>query len=62
MLIVCRITGEASGKHVISTTQGDSMITYVQYSKTCVQEATSQYDEISDWQGKRLLSKNNIIN
>ena len=39
--------GEASGKHVISAMQGDSMITYVQQSKLCVQ-VNSQYNGISD--------------
>ena len=41
--------GQAGSKHVISAMQGDSMITYVQCSKMCYQEATSQYNGISDW-------------
>ena len=54
--------GETGGKHVISAMQGDSMITYIQYSKICLQRVTSQYDGISDWQNKPLLCKNDIIN
>ena len=61
-LIVYRIMGGAGSKCVISTTQGDSMINYVQHSKMCVQEATSQYDGISDWQDKTLLCKKNTFN
>ena len=57
-----RIMVKAGGKHIISTTQGDSRITYVQYSKMCIQEVTSQYDGISDWQDKTLLCKNDILN
>ena len=41
--------GEAGGKHVISAMQGDSMITYIQHSKMCIQEVTTQYNGISDW-------------
>ena len=54
--------GEAGGKRVISAMQGDSKITYVLHSKMYVQEVTSQYDGISDWQDKTLLCKNVIIN
>ena len=54
--------GEAGGKHVISATQGDSTITYIQYSKICAQEVTSQDNGISDWQDKTFLCKNNIFN
>ena len=41
--------GEASNKHVISTTQGDGMIAYFQPSKIYIQEAISQHNGISDW-------------
>ena len=41
--------GEAGGKHVISIMQGDSMITYIQHSKMCVQKVATQYNGISDW-------------
>ena len=41
--------GEAGGKHVISAMQGDSMITYIQHSKMCVQKVTTQYNGICDW-------------
>ena len=44
-----KTTGEAGSKCIISAMQGDGMITYVQHSKMCVQEVTSQYDGISDW-------------
>ena len=44
-----RIMGEAGGKCVISTMQGNSMITYIQHSKVCVQEVTTQYNGTSDW-------------
>ena len=57
-----RIMGEAGGKHVISAMQGDSTVAYVQHSKMCVQEITSQYDGISDGQDKTLLCKNYILN
>ena len=43
-----RIMSEAGSKHVISTMQGNSMVTYIQHSKMCIQEVTSQYDGISD--------------
>ena len=43
------ITGEAGSKREISTMQGDSIITYVQYRKMYVQEVTTQYNGISDW-------------
>ena len=39
---------EAGSKSVISVMQGDSTITYIQHSKICVQEVTSQYKGISD--------------
>ena len=48
MLFTYRIIGEAGGKHVISKMQGDSVVTYVQHSKMCVQEVTSQYNGISN--------------
>ena len=40
--------GEARGKHVIITKQGDSTITYIQHIKKCVQKFTPQYSRISD--------------
>ena len=43
------IMGEAGGKHVISAMQVDSMITYIQHSKLCIQEVTTQHNGISDW-------------
>ena len=43
-----RIISEAGGKHVISAMQGDSVITYIQHSKTYIQKFTSQYNGISD--------------
>ena len=43
------IMGEACSKCVFSALQGDSMITYIQHSKMCVQEVTTQYNGISDW-------------
>ena len=48
-LIINRIMGEAGSKHVISATQGDGTITYIHYSKMCVQEVTTQYNGIHDW-------------
>ena len=42
------ITGEAGGKHVISTMQGDSTIIYIQHSKMYVQKVTTQYNGSSD--------------
>ena len=44
-----RIMGEAGGKYVISTMQGDSTITYIQHGKMYIQEVTTQYNGISDW-------------
>ena len=44
-----RIINEADPRHIISTMQNDSTITYIQHSKICVQEVTSQYNKISDW-------------
>ena len=49
VLIIYKIAGEADGKHVINTTQGDSTITYIQHSKMCIQEVTTQYNGINDW-------------
>ena len=46
---------EVGGKHVISAMQGDSIITYIQDSKMCIQEVTTQYYGICDWQDKTLL-------
>ena len=40
---------EAGSKHVISAMQGDSTINYIQYSKMCIQEVTTQYNGTSDW-------------
>ena len=48
MLVMYRIIGEADSKYVISAMQGDSMITYVQHSKICIQEVITQYNGISD--------------
>ena len=48
-LIINRIMGEAGGKHVLSTMQDDSMITYIQQSKMCVQKNTTQYNGTRDW-------------
>ena len=48
-LIMYKIMGDAGSKHVISAIQGDDMITYIQHSKMCVQEITSQNNGISDW-------------
>ena len=44
-----RIIGETSSKRVISAMQDNSIITYIQRSKMCVQEVTTQYNGISDW-------------
>ena len=54
--------GGAGGKRVISTMQGDSMITYIHHSKMCVQEVTNQYNGICDWQDKMLLCEYYIFN
>ena len=35
--------GEAGSKHVISTTQGDGMVNYIQHSKIYVQKVIFQY-------------------
>ena len=43
------IMGEAGGKYIISAMQGDITITYIQHSIMCIQEVTTQYNEISDW-------------
>ena len=40
--------GEAGSKLLISATQGDGMITYIQHSKIYVQEVTSYYNGIVD--------------
>ena len=42
------IMGEAGGMYVISTMQGDTIITYIQYSNISVQEVTTQYNGISN--------------
>ena len=44
-----KITGEAGSKCVISTMQGDSMLTYIQHRKMCVQKVTTQYNGIGFW-------------
>ena len=41
--------GKAGGNHVISAMQGDSTIAYIQHSKMCVQEVTTQYNGTNDW-------------
>ena len=56
-----KIKGKADSKHVTSAMQVDGLITYIQHSKICVQEATSQYNRTSDWLDKALLCKNHII-
>ena len=61
-LIIYRIIAEASSKHVISAIQGDTMITYIQLSKMCVQEVTTQYNGISDWYDKTWLCEYNTVN
>ena len=53
--------GEAGNKLVISTTQGDGTIIYVQHNKMCIQKVTSLYNGISDWQDKILLCENYIF-
>ena len=49
VLIINRIIGKAGGKHIISTMQGNSTITYIQHSKMCVQKNTTQYNGKRDW-------------
>ena len=36
---MCRIMGEAGGKHVISAMQGDGIITHIQYIKMCTKKS-----------------------
>ena len=48
-LVMYRIMGDAGSKHVVSATQGNGMIIYIEYSKMYISEVTCQYYERSDW-------------
>ena len=61
-LTMYRIMGEMSSKHEIRLAQSDGIITYIKYSKKCVQKVTSQYNGVSDWDDNALLSENLVFN
>ena len=48
-LVMYRIIDKAGSEHIVSTMQGNSVITYVLHSKMCIQKLSCLYNRTSDW-------------